>query len=312
MITMRTDFYYDSCGAGKIRAAMWTPAGQPKVIVQLVHGIVEHIDRYDHFANYLNSHDILVVAEDHMGHGGSVGSDGIAGYFHGGWFCAVEDTCTLIRRIKEEYPHIPYILFGHSMGSFVARSILGKYPDIGLDGCVICGTAWQPTAVLKAGVAISKLICKTSGETNPNAMLENIVFGSYNHGIEHPRTKYDWLSRDTKIVDDYIVDPLCGFSVTAGLLRDMLEGICYIQNRDTIKRMQKDLPVLFIAGGDDPVGAFGKGVEKAVHVFQQYGMQRVSCRIFPLCRHEILNEINRDEIYEFVCDWIMDRFQEEK
>ena len=129
---MRTDFWYDSKGAGKIHGCRWEPAGEPKAVLQIVHGIAEFVGRYDTFASYLTELGFVVVAEDHMGHGQSINGDGIQGYFHGGWFTAVEDTYQLLQDTKAEFEGLPYTLFGHSMGSFMARTILCKYPDSGV------------------------------------------------------------------------------------------------------------------------------------------------------------------------------------
>ena len=145
---MRQDIWYDSKGAGSIHACRWIPEGQPRAVLQILHGIAEFVERYDDFASFLNSKGILVVAEDHMGHGQSINGEGIQGYFHGGWFTAVEDSMQLLEDTRKEYPELPYILFGHSMGSFMARTILCKYPDCGLTAAVICGTGWQPAFAL--------------------------------------------------------------------------------------------------------------------------------------------------------------------
>ena len=304
---MRTDFWYDSKGAGKIHACRWTPEGQPKAVVQIVHGIAEFVERYDDFANFLTGHDIAVVGEDHMGHGQSINGDGIQGYFHGGWFTAIEDTMQLMRDTMEAYPGVPYILFGHSMGSFMARTILCKYPASGIHAAIICGTGWQPSFALPALIKVVEGICKKTGETNPNETLQGMVFGSYNKKVEHPRTAYDWLTRDAKIVDEYIAHPLCGFTASCGLLRDMMEGIYYIQQQKHLCQMQKKLPVFFIAGGDDPVGPYGKGVHQAADAFRKVGMEDVSVKIYPLCRHEILNEINKDDVFKDVTNWMESR-----
>lgn len=301
---MRTDFYFDSVGAGKIHCCRWTPEGEIRAVVQIVHGIAEYIERYDDFANYLNARGWLVVAEDHMGHGQSINGEGVQGYFHGGWFSAVADTYQLLKMTKEEYPGVPYVLFGHSMGSFMTRSILCKYPDSGISAAVICGTGWQPGVVVTAGIGICQAVCKKTGEQNPNEKLQNLVFGSYNSRVEHPRTPYDWLSRDKKIVDDYIAHPLCGFTASCGLLRDMLIGIRFVQRKENLARMNQELPVLFLSGGDDPVGNYGKGVRQAAKAFRDAGMKHVTERVYPLGRHEILNEINRDEVYQHTADWI--------
>jgi len=301
---MRTDLWYDSKGAGRIHACRWTPAGQPRAVVQILHGIAEFAQRYDAFAEYLTAHGFLVVAEDHMGHGQSINGEGIQGYFHGGWFTAVEDSMQLMADTKAEYPDLPYFLFGHSMGSFMARTILSKYPDCGLAGAVICGTGWQPAFALPALIKVVETICKKGDETSPNEKLQGLVFGGYNKKVEHPRTPFDWLSRDTKIVDAYIAHPLCGFTASAGLLREMMKGIHYIEQKENLQRMNRQLPVFFIAGGDDPVGSYGKGVQTCAEAFRKNGMEDVSVRIYPLCRHEILNEINREEIFEDILQWI--------
>lgn len=306
---MREDFWYDSKGAGKIHGCRWTPEESPRAVVQIVHGIAEFIERYDEFAAYLNGLGFLVVAEDHMGHGQSVGENGIQGYFHGGWFTAVEDTLTLLRETQAAYPDIPYVLFGHSMGSFMARTILCKYPDSGISAAVICGTGWQPAALLPPVARFIEAVCRKDGEDKPSAFLENLVFGSYNKRVEHPRTAYDWLSRDAKIVDAYIAHPMCGFTPTAGLLREMMKGLTYIEKPAHLEAMKKDLPVFFVAGGDDPVGSYGKGVKRAVGEFKKAGMTDVSCRIYPLCRHEILNEINRQEIFEDIGGWVLQKVE---
>ena len=301
---MRRDFYYPSCGKGNLHGCRWTPEGEPVAVVQIIHGIAEYVERYDAFARFLNERGILVVAEDHMGHGKSVGTEGALGYFDGGWFSAVEDSYRLLRDTRQEFPGIPYVLFGHSMGSFMARTILEKYPDSGITAAVICGTAWQPAWLLRVAIGACKLVCKWEGERTPSPKLESLVFGSYNNRVEHKRTAFDWLTRDDRIVDAYVADPLCGFTATAGLLRDMLTGIAWIQKRENLEKMRRDLPVLFVAGGDDPVGNYGRGVAAAEEAFRKAGMTDVTRKIYPLCRHEILNELNREEIYGDIFRWI--------
>lgn len=301
---MRTDFYYDSLGGGKIHGCRWTPEGEIKAIVQFVHGIAEYAQRYDDFAGYLNTRGILVVAEDHMGHGKSICDTAPMGCFTGGWQTAVDDSYRLLKDTMAEFPDVPYILFGHSMGSFMARTILAKYPDSGIAAAIICGSAWMPGAVIGAGKLVATLICKKDGEQKPSQLLQNIMFGGYNKKIEHPRTACDWLTRDNKIVDAYVADPLCGFIPSAGLVRSMMEGLQYIQDSKNLNSMNKRLPVWFIAGGDDPVGGYGAGVEQAAQQFKKHGMEKVDVKIYPMCRHEIHNEINKQEVYEDVAAWI--------
>ncbi len=301
---MRTDIWYDSQGAGRIHACKWIPEGPPKAVLQILHGIAEFVERYDDFASFLTRQGFLVVAEDHMGHGQSIQGGSIQGYFHGGWFTAVEDTMQLLRDTRKEYPNVPYILFGHSMGSFMARTILCKYPDSGIRAAIICGTGWQPAFALPGLIRVIESICRKNDETKPNEKLQGMVFGSYNKRVEHPRTPSDWLTRDAKIVDAYNAHPLCGFTASCGLLRDMMKGILFIEQKVNLDAMRKDLPVFFIAGGDDPVGSYGKGIHQAANAFRKNGMKDVSVRIYPLCRHEILNEINKEEVYQDVLNWI--------
>lgn len=301
---MRTDHYFDSCGKGRIHFCRWTPEGQPKAILQIIHGIAERVERYDDFANYLNGQGFLVVAEDHMGHGSSLEEGGVRGYFHGGWFTAVDDSCRLMKDTMAEFPNVPYIMFGHSMGSFMARTILAKYPDSGISAAIICGTGWQPTFALPVLIKVVEEICKKCGEENPNEQLDNMVFGGFNKRIENARTPKDWLTRDEEIVDAYIADPMCGFVPSCGLLRDMMKGICYIQQPKNLAAMKKNLPVFFIAGREDPVGPYGKGVEQAAKAFRKAGMINVALKLYPGCRHEILNELNKEEVYADITKWL--------
>ena len=301
---MRTDFFFKSGSGARLHGCRWTPDSQVRAVLQIVHGIAEYVERYDGFANFLNRQGILVVAEDHMGHGKSISQECPQGYFAGGWQTAVDDTYRLTRDTMAEFRDVPFILFGHSMGSFMARTILAKYPDSGITAAVICGTGWQPAPVLAAGKAACALVCRAKGERAPSPLLQAMAFGTYNRKVEYPRTPYDWLSRDNSVVNAYKADPLCGFTPTAGLMRDMMEGIAYIQREENLAKMGKAIPVLFIAGGDDPVGSYGAGVRTAAEAFRKAGMERVDVRIYPLCRHELLNEINREEIMDDVSRWI--------
>ncbi len=301
---MRTHFYYPSAGAGTIHGCRWEPEGKPWAVVQIVHGIAEHIGRYDAFASFLTSQGILVVAEDHMGHGGSVADEDTLGYFNGGWFKAVQDSYRLLSNTRMDYPDVPYFIFGHSMGSFMARTMVCKYPNSGISGVIISGTGWMHRGILNSGIAACTLVGRKNGFEKSSALLTAMAFGSYNKKIEHRRTEYDWLTRDPRVVDAYLADPLCGFPASAGLLKDMMTGIRYIQEPAHLQRMKKELPVLFISGSDDPVGDYGKGVRRAVAAFQELGMEDVSCKLYPLCRHELLNEINKEEVYQYILQWL--------
>lgn len=301
---MHTEFYYPSCGKGMIHGCRWEPAGKPRAVLQIVHGIAEYAARYDEFASFMAEKGFLVVAEDHMGHGGSIAENGTPGYFDGGWFKAVGDTHRLLSYTRMECPNVPYFILGHSMGSFMVRTLLAKYPKCGVTAAVICGTTWMHRGLINSGIAAAALMGKLQGVDQPSPKLNDMLFGGYNRRIEHKRTEFDWLSRDPKCVDAYRRDPLCGFPVTPGLAKDMLTGLLYIQEPEHLARMRKNMPVFFIAGNDDPVGRYGAGVKQTAQAFRDAGMENVSLRLYPLCRHELLNEINKREVYQNILDWL--------
>lgn len=300
-------WYYPSCGHGVIHAYRWQPEGEVKAIVQFVHGIAEHAGRYDAFAKELNARGILVVAEDHMGHGGSVGKTDVKGYFHGGWLSAVQDTHTLQQMIAREYPGMPYFLYGHSMGSFMTRTFLFRYPDSGLAGAILSGTAWQPEMVLRLGLAVCHTEGKKRGEQEISPLINKLMFGAYTKGLEDVQSPYDWLSRDRQVVRDYEADPMCGFDCTVGLGRDLMQGLQMIQDRKNLQKMDHNLPVLFLAGDRDPVGNNGKGVKRAFDAFCRCGMRDVQMKLYPNGRHEMHNEINKNAVYSDVISWIFEK-----
>ena len=292
-------------GTSSIRVRRCSPDGAPRTVIQLTHGIAEHVERYDAFAAFLAEHGFLVVANDHLGHGKSAASDDELGFFSPvrGWDMVLSDMHTLYERTREEYPALPYFLLGHSMGSFLARCYLCKYPG-GLTGAIISGTGQQPGFILAAGRAAGKLEIRRHGPSYRSKFLNDMAVGSYNKRIKPRRTEYDWLCRDEAVVDAYIADPLCGFIPSAGLLTDMLGGIQYMENPANVQKMDKALPVLFFAGDADPVGDYGKGVRKAYESFLAAGMQDVSLKLYPDCRHECLNELNKADVYMDVLAWL--------
>lgn len=301
-----SDFYFTS-GNGKteIRCRRCVPDIQPRGVVQIAHGIAEHIERYDDFARFLAENGFVVFGNDHLGHGKSVGSEDELGFFaeNGGWEIAVGDMHTLHETAASEFPDLPYFLFGHSMGSFLSRTYIIRYRG-GLDGVILSGTGQQPRALVLAAKAIGSLEIKRHGATYKSQMLNDLAFGSYNKGFETPRTISDWLSRDVEAVDKYMADPLCGFIPSAGLFLDMMCGIEFISKMRNVRRMNTLLPVYFMSGDDDPVGENGKGVMRAYRSFLQAGMENISLKLYHGGRHEMLNETNRDEVYSDILAWL--------
>ena len=301
---MRTDFYYESQCGSQIHGCRWEPSGEVKAIVQFVHGISERMDRYEPFAEYLNSQGVLVVGEDHMGHGLSVTEKTPRCYFEGGWFGAVADTYRLTKDTMAAYPGVPYFIYGHSMGSFMTRTLLAKYPDSGITGAIICGTGWQQPALIAAAKALAGVIAMLKGAAYPSKLLRKLAFGSYNDRIKPVRTGLEWLSRDEASVDAYIADPLCGGTASAGLMGDMMDGFAYNQDEKNLNAMNKDLPVFFIAGDGDPVGEYGKGVLYSAEMFRKAGMKQLDVKLYPDARHEVHNELNKEEVWDDVRNWI--------
>lgn len=287
---------------------MCTPDMQPKAVVQIVHGIAEHMDRYDDFMLFLASNGFLVVGDDHLGHGKSIDKPEDIGFFaeRNGWTYAVQDEEILRSAMKINYPDIPIIVFGHSMGSFLTRTHLIKFPG-GFDAAIISGTGNQGKPLVLGGLAMGNLVVKLKGPHHYSNMLNNMAFGSYNKIYGIPKTTHDWLTRDEDVVARYLDDPLCGFVPSCSLFRDMMTGINLITNPKNLDAMKKDTPVYFMSGSMDPVGECGKGVKIAYENFRKAGMQDVSIKLYEGGRHEMLNEINKDEVYSDILAWIQSK-----
>lgn len=300
------DFYFNSStGKNKIHARMCVPDAEPRAIVQIIHGIAEYIDRYDEFMSFLADNGIIAVGTDHLGHGKSIESDEQTGFFayDNGWDYVVRDEEVLRLAMHENYPELPIIVFGHSMGSFMARTLLIRYPDA-FNAAIISGTGNQGAALVNGGLIMGNLVTGLKGAHHYSKFLNNLAFGSYNKIYDNPKTEYDWLSRDEANVQKYIDDPLCGFIPSCSLFRDMMTGVKFITNKKNLTAMNKDMPVYFMSGDMDPVGECGKGVQKAYNNFLEAGMKDVSIKLYPGGRHEMLNEINKDEVYTDILAWL--------
>ena len=307
------DFYYpSSTGKNQIHARICTPDGTPKAVVQIAHGIAEHIDRYEDFMRFLAENSYVAVGNDHLGHGKSAATPDELGIFaeENGWNYVVEDMKKLRDQIKEQYPDLPYVFFGHSMGSFLTRTFLIKYPAL-YDAAILSGTGHQSAALVNGGYLAAQLLTKKNGPRSSGQTLNDMAFGSYCKRIENPRTPFDWLSRDNDTVDRYIADPLCGFICKTSLYRDMMGGLKFLTDQKNINKMNRNAPVYFMSGAEDPVGDYGKGVEKAYKAFCRAGLTDVMIRLYPGGRHEMLNEINRSEVMQDILSWLNDRIKKQ-
>lgn len=303
------DFYFQSStGRTSIHALKCVPDGKPRAVVQIAHGIAEHIDRYKPFMEFLANNGFVVAGNDHLGHGKSIRVPKEQGFFaeKDGWWRVVDDMDKLHGIMSKEYPELPYVLFGHSMGSFLTRTYLIKHPDE-YDAVILSGTGHQSPALVLGGNAAASVMAKLNGAMGDGAKLDLLAFGTYLSKIENPRTKFDWLSRDAEQVDKYIADPLCGFVGKIGLYRDMMQGIKFITNEKNIAQMNKEKPVYFMSGDGDPVGDYGKGVERAYKAFCNAGLHDVFMRLYPGGRHEMLNETNKEQVYQDILNWLNEK-----
>lgn len=306
----KEEFYFESRDAEhKIHAIKWVPeVEKPVCILQIVHGMAEYIDRYDDFANYLADRGILVVGDDHLGHGKSIQPGESYGYFckEDAPTVLVRDEHRLKKMMQEKYPGVPYLILGHSMGSFITRNYLMRYGS-GVNGALIVGTGMQPKPALVCGLALTaveKLFC---GDRHVSKLVDKVAFGVYNKKIESPKTSFDWLSRNEDNVRKYIDDPLCGFIFTINGFQTLFKLIYNLHDTEKLKQMPANLPVFFLAGEDDPVGDYGRGVEKVYQSFREMGMENVQMKLYPKDRHEILNEVDKEDIYGDIYRWILQR-----
>ena len=294
-----------STGRNTIHALKCLPEGKPRAIIQISHGIAEHIDRYRPFMTFLAENGFLVVGNDHLGHGKTISIPEERGFFaeSDGWNYVVADMDNLHELMANEYPGVPYVFFGHSMGSFLTRTYLIRYPGK-YDAAILSGTGHQSRLMVFGGRAAAYLFCAMEGVRAEGTRLNEIAFGSYNKGYENPRTVYDWLSRDPAVADAYAADPKCGFVPTNGLFRDMMDGIWFMTDPDNIRLMNKDKPIYFMSGDADPVGENGEGVTRAYNAFCKAGLHDVMLRLYPGGRHEMLNETNKDVVYKDILNWL--------
>ena len=303
------DFYFQSSiGRTSIHALKCVPDSKPRAVVQIAHGIAEHIDRYRPFMEFLADNGFVAAGNDHLGHGKSIRVPEEQGFFaeKDGWWRVVDNMDKLHDIMSKEYPELPYVLFGHSMGSFLTRTYLIKHPDK-YDGVILSGTGHQSPALVLGGNAAATVMAKLNGAMGDGAKLDSLAFGTYLNKIENPRTKFDWLSRDAEQVDKYIADPLCGFVGKIGLYRDMMQGIKFITDKKNIAQMNKEKPVYFMSGDGDPVGDYGKGVERAYKAFCDAGLHDVFMRLYPGGRHEMLNETNKEQVYQDILNWLNEK-----
>ncbi|WP_207643664.1 alpha/beta hydrolase [Desnuesiella massiliensis] len=285
----------------------WEPedAIEIKGIIQLVHGSCEHSARYADFANFITEKGYVVYSNDHRGHGLSANSSEDFGFFgeNNGWQAMVEDLNELTKLIRKDYAEEKITLLGHSMGSFLARHYAIEYGS-SINGLIATGTAHNPRMLLQLGKSLAEREIKNRGPKHRSNFLNKLSYESFNNKFRPIRTKQDWLTRDEKIVDKFIEDEFCGFVFTTSGFRDMFNGLLYITDIRNIVKTPKNLPILLLSGKDDPVGANGRMVNKAFNHYKRAGVENVNMKLYDGMRHEILNELGKEEVYNDILNWI--------
>ena len=305
MVEKSEYFISSTNGKNKLHVIMWQPVAGTRAILQISHGMSEYIDRYDRFATFMARKGILVIGNDHLGHGESVADPDELGYFPTKQLSktVVDDLYKVSTTIRARYPDVPFFLLGHSMGSFLARRYMMTYGSQ-LDGIIIMGTGSQPPQTLKAAQALAKTIGLARGDKHRSKTMLKLAFGAYNKRIKPERTPYDWLSVNKENVDAYIEDPLCGFPFTINGYKTLFDVIAFIQEEANIRKIPKKLPMLFVSGEEDPVGSYGADVKAVAEQYRKAGADQVEVKLYHGDRHEILNEDDyaavHEDIYAFV------------
>lgn len=304
------EFGYPSWdGKSTIHAIIWMPAlasgVRPRGVVQLIHGMSEHIERYDAFARFLAGNGFLVCGHDHIGHGHSVASRAEFGHMpENGAEVLVEDVDTLRYVVSHAFgTDLPYFIFGHSMGSFTLRVYLTRH-GAGLAGAILCGTGQKPQIISLAGNALAKVAAKVRGDHAKSKLIHNMADGAFSNAIEDPETEFDWISANAANVEEYIDDDLSGFQFTLGGYAALTRLTLLATSLELAKKVPHDLPLLFIAGAKDPVGDNGVGVKAAAAMMEKAGAQDVEVILYDGMRHEVLNEADAAIVFEDVSAWI--------
>jgi len=283
----------------------YKPAKEVRGYVHLCHGMAEHSGRYDRFCEILARIGYFVSIHDHRGHGRSVPEGGTYGYFadEDGFHLVVEDLHKILTTLRLEHELPRPIIFGHSMGSFITRRYIQLYSEA-VEAVILSGSG-VANALHVTGHQLAKVLVKTQGPKVEAHLMNGLSFGSFNKKFPNARTAFDWLTRDSTFVQAYMDDPLCGFVSTNQFFVDLTGGLLLLSKDAEVAKVRKDLPVLFISGNDDPVGGDNaSGVFAAASQMERLGMERVAVFIFERMRHEVLNEQNKEYVYEVITRWL--------
>lgn len=285
----------------------WTD-GEPKAVVQVIHGMGEHAARYARLAKDLVPLGFAVYANDHRGHGKTANGIEQNGYFEDGdfWTDTQNDLEQFNQLIRTAHPNMPLFILGHSMGSLLARDFISHHTNK-LQGVILSATGGDPGFLGNVGLMLAKIISRIYGRKTRSEFLRSLSFGKFNKEFSPMRTTADWISKDEEVVNKYVADPMCSNTFTSGFWIDLLKGVKIINHRDAFTKTSKELAIYIFSGDRDPVGDFGKGVTEVFEKYKQAGIKDIKCTLYPNGRHEMLNEINRDEVVSDLVDWMEER-----
>lgn len=302
-------YFVDAFDGHRIAVRRHDPVTVPRAAIVVSHGMAEHGERYAPLAEFLGRHGFVVYTIDHRGHGRSIHRQEDTGHFadpiHGedGWARVVSDLHHVIQHVRAAHPALPLVLFGHSMGSFIAQAATIAHGR-SIDVLVLSGSNHDSPALYRAARVIARLEKLRQGPRGKSALLEYLSFGAFNKPFRPARTDYDWLSRDPAEVDKYVADPLCGFRVSNQLWIDLLGGLIAISQVKNLANMPHNLPVYLFGGDQDPVGRYGKGLPQLERKLREAGLRNVTTKLYEEGRHEMLNETNRAEVLADLRTWL--------
>lgn len=274
-------------------------------IIQISHGMSEEAGRYKRFANYLTDNGYIVYINDHRGHGKSAENINRIGILaqKDGIHCIVKYLNKLTKIIKTENNGLPIFLFSHSMGSFAAQKYIIDYSE-DIDGVILSGTNGLHGIEVDLGFLVAKVMSKIQGREKKAYLIDKLAFGGFNKKFKPNKSEFDWLSRDFKEVEKYIENEYCGVVFSNGYFYDLFKLFKEIRNTNNLKKINSKLPIYIFAGDKDPVGKFGKGVTKLYENYKKVGIENVEFKLYSGGRHEMLNEINKDEVINDTINWI--------
>lgn len=305
---MKTEqFVINGSGKMPLHGVIWKPEGDVEALLQITHGMTEHMGRYEAFASCLCARGIAVAGFDLRGHGKNSGDPRTASFGEGGWNASIEDMHLFFGELQSRFPGIPHYMLGFSLGSFLLREYLGKYPE-GVSGAIIAGTGHQPGWLLTIMMAIVRGEFKKAGFDGTTDLVKQLSFGTYNQKFKPNRTEADWLCGDGASLDQYLADPLVRKNISAGLFWELLGSMKRTGKAESYTGWNQEMPVLLLYGTEDPVGDSGKGVPRLWDLMKKAGLQAVECRQFPGARHDIFHEESNataEAVRHCVADWLL-------